>query len=153
MPLEDILAKYGSQKGSLIPILQGIQKEYRYLPKEILHEVCAKTDITPADLFAVSTFYDQFRHEPAGEHTICVCTGTACHVKGADNVLQAFHQKLDIPDDADTDPWRQFTIQKVACLGCCTLAPSIARRSNLCHNVYQRGESNAHPRRCLENLA
>ena len=125
MPLDDILQKYGSRKNALIPILQGIQKEHRYLPREVLHEVCAKTDITPADIFSVSTFYDQFRHEPAGEHTICVCTGTACHVKGADNVLQAFHQKLGIADDTDTDPNRQFTIQKVACLGCCTLAPVV----------------------------
>jgi hypothetical protein len=71
MPLDDILQKYGNRKNALIPILQGIQKEHRYLPREVLHEVCVKTDITPADIFAVSTFYDQFRHTPAGEHTIC----------------------------------------------------------------------------------
>jgi len=125
MLLDDLIAQYGSQKGSLIPILQGIQREYRYLPREVLHDVCLKTDITSADLFAVSTFYDQFRHEPAGEHTVCICTGTACHVKGADRVLQQFHQTLGIPDGTDTDPNRQFTIQKVACLGCCTLAPVV----------------------------
>ena len=125
MPLDDIIAKYGTRKGALIPILQNIQKEHRYLPREVLREVCAKTDITPADLFAVSTFYDQFRHEPAGEHTICVCTGTACHVKGADRVLRQFHQTLNITEDTDTDPTRQFTVQEIACLGCCTLAPVI----------------------------
>ena len=125
MSLDNILARYGNQKGSLIPLLQAIQKEYRYLPREVLREICAKTDIAPADVFAVATFYDQFRHEPAGEHSICVCTGTACHVKGADRVLQQFHKTLGIPDDADTDSDRQFTIQKVACLGCCTLAPVI----------------------------
>ena len=123
--LDDVIAKYGRHKGALIPLLQGIQKEYRYLPREVLREVCAKTDITPADLFAVSTFYDQFRHAPAGEHSVCVCTGTACHVKGADRVLQKFHQTLGIADDADTDANRQFTLQKVACLGCCTLAPVV----------------------------
>ena len=125
MPLDEIIAKYGSRKGALIPLLQSIQKEYRYLPQEVLREVCEKTEITPADIFSVSTFYDQFRHEPAGEHTVCVCTGTACHVKGTDRVLQKFHQTLDIADGTDTDPTRQFTLQKVACLGCCTLAPVV----------------------------
>ena len=125
MPLDDNIAKYGRRKNALIPLLQSIQKEHRYLPRDVLHELCSKTDITPADLFSVSTFYDQFRHEPAGKHSICICTGTACHVKGADQILQKFHQTLDIPDDADTDPNRQFTLQKVACLGCCTLAPVV----------------------------
>ena len=125
MPLDDLIAKYGVRKGALIPILQGIQKEHRYLPHDVLREVCEKTDTTPADIFAVSTFYDQFRHEPAGKHTVCVCTGTACHVKGADRVLQQFHQTLGIEDGADTDPTRQFTVQEIACLGCCTLAPVI----------------------------
>jgi NADH:ubiquinone oxidoreductase subunit F (NADH-binding)/NADH:ubiquinone oxidoreductase subunit E/Pyruvate/2-oxoacid:ferredoxin oxidoreductase delta subunit len=123
--LDDIIAQYGSRKGALIPLLQSIQKEYRYLPQEVLREVCEKTEITPADLFSVSTFYDQFRHEPAGTHTICVCTGTACHVKGADRVLQKFHQTLAIADGADTDPTRKFTVQEIACLGCCTLAPVV----------------------------
>ena len=125
MPLDDIITKYGSHKGALIPILQGIQKEYRYLPQEVLREVCSKTKITPADIFSVSTFYDQFRHTPSGKHSVCVCTGTACHVKGADRVLQKIHQTLEIDEDSDTDANRQFTIQKVACLGCCTLAPVV----------------------------
>ena len=123
--LERILEKTGRRKDSLIPILQAIQKEYRYLPREVLREVCRKTEITPSDLVGVSTFYDQFRHRPTGEHAVCVCTGTACHVKGADRILEAFHQTLGIPENEDTDENRQFTIQKVACLGCCTLAPVV----------------------------
>ncbi len=123
--LQQILDTHGRQKDSLIPILQAIQKEYRYLPRKVLLEVCKNTDITQADIVGVATFYDQFRFEPMGEHTICVCTGTACHVKGADRVLEAFHQTLEIPDGQDTDKKRQFTIQKVACLGCCTLAPVV----------------------------
>ena len=125
MSLDDLIAKYGRHQGALIPILQGIQKEYRYLPQDVLHEVCAKTDATPADIFAVSTFYDQFRHAPAGKHSVCVCTGTACHVKGADRVLRQFQQTLGIKDGEDTDPTRLFTIQEVSCLGCCTLAPVV----------------------------
>ncbi len=123
--LNDILEKHGRRKDSLIPILQAIQKEYRYLPRNVLQEVCRETEITQADILGVATFYDQFRFEPTGEHTICVCTGTACHVKGADRVLDAFHQTLGIPEDQDTDKDRRFTIQKVACLGCCTLAPVV----------------------------
>lgn len=120
-----ILQKTGQRKESLIPILQAVQKQYRYLPQEVLQEVCRQTDITPADVAGVSTFYDQFRHQPAGLHTIAVCTGTACHVKGADKILEAFHQTLNIPEEEDTSTDQQFTIQKVACLGCCTLAPVV----------------------------
>ncbi|MGL4594961.1 MAG: NAD(P)H-dependent oxidoreductase subunit E, partial [Thermoguttaceae bacterium] len=123
--IDTILRQCGTSKDALIPILQAVQKEYRYLPQSVLREICKKTDITPADLVGVATFYDQFRHEPVGEHLIHVCTGTACHVKGADRVLERFRQKLDIPEHSDTDPTRQFTIQKVACLGCCTLAPVV----------------------------
>ncbi|MDR2757172.1 MAG: NAD(P)H-dependent oxidoreductase subunit E [Planctomycetaceae bacterium] len=123
--ISTILSHYGSRKESLIPILQAIQKEYRYLPQEVLREICRNTEITPSDIFGVATFYDQFRHEPTGEHSICVCTGTACHVKGADQILDAFHKTLGIPEKEDTDAARQFTIQKVACLGCCTLAPVV----------------------------
>ncbi len=123
--LQKILEKRGRRKESLIPILQDVQKEYRYLPRKILREICRETEITPSDIVGVSTFYDQFRHEPTGEHTICVCTGTACHVKGAGRVLEAFHQQLGIPANEDTDKAGQFTIQKVACLGCCTLAPVV----------------------------
>ncbi|MDR1964315.1 MAG: NAD(P)H-dependent oxidoreductase subunit E [Planctomycetaceae bacterium] len=125
MSIKTILSQHGSRQESLIPILQAIQKEYRYLPREVLREVCLRTEISASDIFGVATFYDQFRHEPTGEHTICVCTGTACHVKGADRILEAFHNTLGIPEKEDTDAARQFTIQKVACLGCCTLAPVV----------------------------
>jgi NADH-quinone oxidoreductase subunit F len=123
--LESILVKHGSRKESLIPILQAIQKEYRYLPREVLREVCRRTEITPSDIIGVATFYDQFRHEPTGEHIICVCTGTACQVKGADRILETFRQTLGLAEHEDTDSKRLFTIQKVACLGCCTLAPVV----------------------------
>ncbi len=106
----------------MIPILQAIQNEYKYLPEDALRRVCEITDIRPADITGVSTFYSQFRHKPVGEHIIHVCTGTACHVKGAELVHDAFRRELAIPENDDTDPNGQFTLQKVACLGCCTLA-------------------------------
>ncbi|HBT76468.1 MAG TPA: proton-conducting membrane transporter [Planctomycetaceae bacterium] len=123
--IDTLLATHGTDKGALIPLLQAIQREYRYLPRKVLEELCRRTEITPADLVGVATFYDQFRQEPVGEHMIHVCTGTACHVKGADRVLEAFRQHLRIPANGDTDPAGKFTIQKVACLGCCTLAPVV----------------------------
>ncbi|MDR1960398.1 MAG: NAD(P)H-dependent oxidoreductase subunit E [Planctomycetaceae bacterium] len=124
-PVDLAIEQYGKGKDALIPILQAIQTHYRYLPRPVLEYVCSQTEITPADVVGVSTFYDQFRHEPVGEHLIRVCTGTACHIKGAPLVMEAFRQHLGIESGADTDPRKRFTVQKVACLGCCTLAPVV----------------------------
>ncbi|MCL2743272.1 MAG: NAD(P)H-dependent oxidoreductase subunit E [Planctomycetaceae bacterium] len=123
--LEAILEQHGKSKDALLPILQAVQKHYRYLPQEVLEEICRRTEITPSALTGIATFYDQFRHKPTGEHIICVCTGTACHVKGAEGILNAFRETLQLADGDDTDKDRQFTVQKVACLGCCTLAPVV----------------------------
>ena len=106
-------------------MLQELQKEFHYLPEEALREVCSLTEITPAQITGVSTFYSQFRHEPAGRNIIRICTGTACHVKGALFVYEAFRRKLNLTEGKDTDPSGAFTIEKVACLGCCTLAPVV----------------------------
>ena len=123
--IDHIISKFGTGANAVIPILQAIQEEYKYLPEEALRYVCEKTDITPASIMGVSTFYTQFRHKPVGDHIIHVCTGTACHVKGAEQVVDAFRRDLHIDNGNDTDPDGQFTIQKVACLGCCTLAPVV----------------------------
>jgi NADH:ubiquinone oxidoreductase subunit F (NADH-binding)/NADH:ubiquinone oxidoreductase subunit E len=123
--IDQIVSEIGTGADAVIPILHSIQNKYKFLPKEALHRVCQITEITPASITGVSTFYSQFRHEPVGDHIIQVCTGTACHVKGADQVIDAFYRELEIPAEADTDRGGQFTIQKVACLGCCTLAPVV----------------------------
>ena len=122
--VEGIIEKIGTGPEKVLPILQAIQTHFGYLPKEALQRVCELTQITPASIAGVSTFYDQFRHQPAGRYTIHVCVGTACHVKGADRIYEAFHRHLDIPQGQDTDEQRVFTIEKIACLGCCTLAPA-----------------------------
>ena len=119
------VGEIGRSQQAVIPLLHAIQKHYRYLPEVVLRHLCETTEITPADVAGVSTFYSRFRHEPIGEHVIQVCTGTACHVKGAELVYEAFFRELRIPEDHDTDPQGQFTVQKVACLGCCTLAPVV----------------------------
>ncbi len=121
--VDDIVAAHGTEKGAAIPILQDIQKHFRYLPEAALRRVCAVTDITPAQIQGIATFYTQFRHMPVGRHMISVCHGTACHVAGAQTITEGVRTYLDIPDERDTDSDRLFTVQKVACLGCCSLAP------------------------------
>jgi len=122
--VEGTIEKIGTGPEKVLPILQAIQTHFGYLPKEALQRVCELTQITPASIAGVSTFYNQFRHSPAGRHTIRVCVGTACHVKGADRIYDAFRRHLDIPEGQDTDAKRIFTLEKIACLGCCTLAPA-----------------------------
>ncbi len=121
--VDKIVEEIGQGTEVVIPILQAIQEHYRYLPEETLQRVCEITDITPAQIIGVSTFYSQFRHRPVGRHIISMCHGTACHVKGAGMIDDVLRYHLGISGDDDTDSDELFTIQKVACLGCCTLAP------------------------------
>lgn len=123
--VEKIVAETGTGRDRLIPILQAIQAEYNYLPVEALEKVCELTDITQSQITGVSTFYSQFRHAPAGKHTIKVCVGTACHVKGAMQVFDAFKRHLKLENGEDTDAEGLYTLEEVACLGCCTLAPVV----------------------------
>jgi len=120
-----LVERVGRTPDKVIPILQGIQERFHYLPESLLKHVCAITEIAPADLVGVASFYTQFRLKPAGLHTVKVCVGTACHVKGAGAVYDALARHLGIPASDDTDPQGVFTLQKVACLGCCTLAPVV----------------------------
>ncbi len=123
--IDEIIASTGKTPDKILSILQAVQKEYGYLPQPALEAVCEKTEITPAAIAGFSSFYDQFRFTPAGEHIIRVCLGTACHVKGAQGVYDAFKRYLHIPENKDTDSNGLFTIEPVACLGCCTLAPVV----------------------------
>jgi NADH-quinone oxidoreductase subunit F len=123
--LDHLVAEKGTERSALIPILQEIQNHYNYLPEPLLRRICDTTELTPAEVAGVSTFFTQFRHRPAGVHSIKVCIGTACHIKGADRVFEAFKRHLHIPEEEDTDPERLFTVEKVACLGCCMLAPAV----------------------------
>jgi NADH-quinone oxidoreductase subunit F len=115
----------GAGSENVLRILHAVQGHYGYLPQEALEQVCKITEITPASITGVSSFYDHFRHRPVGRHIIHVCVGTACHVKGADRVHEAFYRHLDIPEGQDTDAQKLFTVEKIACLGCCTLAPAV----------------------------
>ena len=117
--------KIGTGEEKVLELLQAVQGHFGYLPEEALERVCDLTQITPASITGVSTFYNQFRHRPVGRHIINVCIGTACHVKGADRVYDAFLRHLRIPEGDDTDSQKLFTVEKIACLGCCTLAPAV----------------------------
>jgi NADH-quinone oxidoreductase subunit F len=123
--VDGAVSEFGRSPSSVLPILQKIQEHYRYLPEVALRRVCEKSEITPAGVAGVSTFYSQFRHKPVGRHIISVCHGTACHVKGAELIQDAIARQLKLKGEEDTDAEGVFTIQKVACLGCCTLAPVI----------------------------
>lgn len=123
--VDQVVAREGRGPEAAIPILQAIQAHYRYLPDEALRRVCELTEITPAQIAGTSSFYSRFRRSPVGEHIVRVCHGTACHVAGARQITDELRRELKIPEGADTDPSRTFTIEEVACLGCCSLAPVV----------------------------
>ncbi|MFV0376352.1 MAG: NAD(P)H-dependent oxidoreductase subunit E [Mangrovibacterium sp.] len=123
--VDEIIGRIGTSRNVIIPLLQAIQNEFSYLPAEAINRLYDKTEIDRAQLISVSTFYSQFRHIPYGKHLIKVCSGTACHVKGAANVYDSFRRELQMQDDSITTNDQLFSIEKVACLGCCTLAPVV----------------------------
>jgi NADH:ubiquinone oxidoreductase subunit E len=124
--VDRIIAEKGAARSAAIPILQALQARFRYLPTEALERVCDRTEITRAQIAEVATFYAQFRLKPIGRHLVKVCHGTACHVAGAPQITDAIRRSLGIEaEEEDTDAKRQFTVAKVACLGCCSLAPCL----------------------------
>lgn len=123
--VDAIIDRVGTTREIIIPLLQALQEEFSYLPSDAIERVYERTEIDRAQLISVSTFYSQFRHIPYGKHLIKVCTGTACHVKGAANVYDSFRQELKMEGDSITTTDQLFSIEKIACLGCCTLAPVV----------------------------
>ncbi|MBI4351120.1 MAG: NADH-quinone oxidoreductase subunit NuoE [Elusimicrobia bacterium] len=121
---DSIVAKYGTKKGSLIALLQHIQAEFGYLPKPAIERLAEKLKVSPAEIIAVYSFYAQFRTKPVGRQHIKVCHGTACHVSGADKVSYAFKEELGIGHGQTTQDG-EFSVEDVACLGCCSLAPVV----------------------------
>jgi len=106
----------------LIPALQAVQEKFGYLPTEAFEEIGELANVSANTAYGVASFYAQFRFVKPGEHMVKVCLGTACHVKGSDIILENFERKLDIKD-GETTPDREFSIERVACVGCCALAP------------------------------
>ena len=114
-----------SEKSNLIPILQDVQDKYGYLPERLLLEVADYIDIPLSRVYGVATFYNQFRFNPLGKNVIRVCRGTACHVKNSANILQAIENELKIKA-GQTSRDKMFTIETVACIGACSIAPVIS---------------------------
>ncbi len=123
--IDGIVQQLGGKRHDVIPVLQAIQEKYNFLPEEALRRACEISEITPAQIVGVASFYSQFRFTPAGQHMIKVCVGTACHVKGAGLVYDAMKRELELGKDEDTTASGTYTIEKVNCLGCCTLAPVV----------------------------
>jgi len=122
---DEIIEYYGPQASSLIPIMQDIQAEYRYLPGELLTYVAKKIGITEAKAFSVATFYENFSFEAKGKYIIKVCDGTACHVRKSTPVLEALYKELGLNKKKQTTDDMMFTVETVSCLGACGLAPTL----------------------------
>ncbi|MBN1548134.1 MAG: NADH-quinone oxidoreductase subunit NuoE [Syntrophaceae bacterium] len=122
--VDEVLNRYKGRKGTLITVLQQVQAHKGYLEKEALERVARSMGVPTARIYGVVTFYAQFRLTPVGKHLIRVCHGTACHVQNADGLTEAVEGELGVKT-GETTPDTLFTIESVACLGCCSLAPVI----------------------------
>lgn len=121
----EIVTKYDRNPAKLIPILQEVQEEYRYLPEEIMTFVATSLDISPAKVYGVATFFSHFTLEPKGKYIIKICDGTACHVKKSTSLLDALRAKLGLTEKKSTTEDMLFTLETVSCLGACGLAPVV----------------------------
>ena len=137
--LEDVLSwikRIGSDSSSTVPLLQAVQSEYGYLPREAMDMIIQNTDITGSQVYGVATFYSQFRLKPVGRHIIRVCHGTACHVTGADRLDTSLRHILNITDEEqDTAENGSYTIEQVACIGCCSQAPVLVIADEVSGNL------------------
>ncbi len=120
--LNPIIEQYKGKAGNMIPILQKAQELYGFLPKQAFIKISEETSLELSDMYGVATFYAQFRLNPVGKHIIKVCHGTACHVQNATELTEALAESLNVKD-GETTPDNLFTLESVACLGCCSLAP------------------------------
>jgi len=123
-PFEQVLQDFNGSQAELIPILQKLQAAYGYLPEDVIARLSERTGLFVSQIMGVATFYSQFRLEPVGKNVVKICFGTACHVIGAENIADAICRELDITLGGTTED-RLFTVESVACIGCCSLAPVI----------------------------
>ena len=120
--LDPVIERFKGKKGITIPVLQAAQSIYGYIPREAFERLARDLRLNESDMYGVATFYAQFRLSPVGKHIIKVCHGTACHVQNAGSITDALREALDVTDGGTTKD-RLFTLESVACLGCCSLAP------------------------------
>ncbi len=123
--LDAVIDKYRGKAGNLIPLLQEVQRNLGYLSKDTMRYISDHMQIPAADIYGVATFYSLFKLKPQGKHIIRICKGTACHVSDADGIKTALRDALDLKEDEESTSDMNFTLEEVACLGCCSLAPVI----------------------------
>jgi len=121
---DDIVSRLGWQRDRLIPILQEVQQEFGYLPEAAMQQVADRLNLSPSTVYSVATFYTQFKMVPSGKKIVRVCRGTACHVRGGARILREVEKRLGIkPGETTAD--MEYTLETVACIGACALAPTI----------------------------
>ena len=120
--LAKIMAEYKGEKGALIPILQKVQEKFGYLTKEAISEIAKFSRMSESEIFGVASFYAQFYFTRRGQHTVKVCLGTACHVRGGERILDEIKRELDVESSGTTKDYK-FSLERVACFGSCALAP------------------------------
>jgi NADH:ubiquinone oxidoreductase subunit E len=134
--VKDIIKKYGGDKTAMIAILQDVQEECRYLPKEALSSISKKMDVPLTRIYEIATFYNAFSLKPRGKYVVEVCAGTACHVQGAANLMDRLERDLSI-ECGETTQDKTFTLEEVRCLGCCSLAPVLRIGADVHPNLTQ----------------
>jgi len=122
--LEKIIEQHQGKPGMVISVLETIQEDYGYLPQEILEQVTETLEVPLAQLFSMATFYSTFSLTPRGKHTVYTCLGTACHVRGGARILKELSKQLGVKPGETTED-KQFTMETVRCIGCCSLAPVV----------------------------
>lgn len=132
--LKEILSNYKESKSDLIPILQAIQSNFGYLPEETMQEVSRFTGVSQSEVYGVATFYSQFRFSPQGRKHVLVCKGTACHVSGANQIIEGIERHLGIKEGEITFDM-EYSLESVGCLGCCALAPCAMVNQEIKSNI------------------
>ncbi|OPL13670.1 MAG: hypothetical protein AVO38_03000 [delta proteobacterium ML8_D] len=132
--IEKIIKFHEGEKGSLIPILQDVQREYGYISEEAVAAIAKDVKISEHEIYGVATFYAQFRFTKPGDHLIKVCVGTACHVRGGEQIMEMVEKTLNIKS-GETTPDSIFSLERVACMGCCALAPVMVIDNKIYVNV------------------
>ena len=122
--MQSILTNFRGKKDDIIPLLQSVQEEYGYISEDAMLDIARFIRVPESKIYGVATFYAQFRFTPVGKNRVLVCRGTACHVKGATEILEQIERELDI-NVGETTSDRKYSLETVACIGCCSLAPCI----------------------------
>ena len=122
---EKILKAYHENEGNVISLLQDIEESFGYLPQDAIDWFSEQLDIPPSRFYGIATFYAQFHLKPRGENIITACCGTACHVKGSERLINSLIRELHIPSGEDTSEDKKFTVEKVNCVGACSIAPVV----------------------------